>query len=70
MSAARDNRTLIKPGIDDQYEPPLSPELVLDTITHSAEDNAGRIVRYLVEHELIPREASPVISGERYIAAA
>jgi hypothetical protein len=27
-------------GIDDPYEPPLSAELVLDSVTRSAEDNA------------------------------
>ena len=36
-------------GIDDPYEPPERPELVLDTIAASAEDNARRIVDYLRE---------------------
>ena len=36
-------------GIDDPYEPPLSPELVLDTVTNSAEGNAELILRYLIE---------------------
>jgi sulfate adenylyltransferase len=34
-------------GIDDPYEPPLSPELVLDTTGHSAQENAERILAYL-----------------------
>jgi sulfate adenylyltransferase len=34
-------------GIDDPYEPPPTPELTLDTVTTSAEDNARRIVAYL-----------------------
>ncbi len=42
-------------GIDDPYEPPLSPELVLDTITRSAEDNAELILAYLVEEGFILR---------------
>ena len=29
-------------GIDDPYEPPVHPELVLDTLNKSAEDNARR----------------------------
>ena len=36
-------------GIDDPYEPPQHAELTLDTLTHSAEENARRIVAYLVE---------------------
>jgi sulfate adenylyltransferase len=34
-------------GIDDPYEPPVAPELTLDTVTHSAADNAGRILEEL-----------------------
>jgi sulfate adenylyltransferase len=34
-------------GIDDPYEPPLNAELELDTLTHTAEENARRIVEYL-----------------------
>ncbi len=34
-------------GIDDPYEPPLAPEIALDTITNDAEDNAGRIIDWL-----------------------
>ncbi|MCA1591199.1 MAG: bifunctional sulfate adenylyltransferase/adenylylsulfate kinase [Acidobacteria bacterium] len=36
-------------GIDDPYEPPLKPEIVLDTVSHTAEENAARILAYLVE---------------------
>ncbi|MCM3870185.1 MAG: adenylyl-sulfate kinase, partial [Pyrinomonadaceae bacterium] len=36
-------------GIDDPYEPPSSPELVLNTVTHSAEDNVELILTYLIE---------------------
>lgn len=35
-------------GIDDPYEPPLSPELVLTTTDRSPEENARRIVDYLL----------------------
>lgn len=36
-------------GIDDPYEPPLRPELVLDTVTQSIQDNAERLVALLAE---------------------
>jgi sulfate adenylyltransferase len=34
-------------GIDDPYESPAQPELVLDTLGHDAEANARRILAYL-----------------------
>jgi len=34
-------------GIDDPYEPPLNPELVIDTVGRSAEENAELIIAYL-----------------------
>jgi sulfate adenylyltransferase len=34
-------------GIDDPYEPPISPEITLQTIDHSAEDNAHKIIDHL-----------------------
>ena len=37
-------------GVDDPYEPPTSPEIRLDTITASAEENTGRIMTYLEKH--------------------
>ncbi len=40
-------------GIDDPYEPPLHPELTLDTVAQSAEANARRIVAYLAEHGFV-----------------
>ncbi|PJF25426.1 MAG: adenylyl-sulfate kinase, partial [Phototrophicales bacterium] len=36
-------------GIDDPYEPPLAPELSLDTVGYTAEENARRIAAYLLE---------------------
>ena len=35
-------------GIDDPYEPPPNPEISLDTIKCSAEENAELIVSYLM----------------------
>ncbi len=34
-------------GIDDPYEPPLTPELVLDSAKHSAEELADQVIGYL-----------------------
>jgi sulfate adenylyltransferase len=34
-------------GIDDPYEPPLRPEITLDTVKQTPEDNARRILDYL-----------------------
>jgi sulfate adenylyltransferase len=36
-------------GIDDPYEPPARAEIVLETVGHSAEQNARRILDYLAE---------------------
>ncbi len=36
-------------GIDDPYEPPNHPEIVLDTVHHTAEENAHQIIQYLTE---------------------
>lgn len=36
-------------GIDDPYEKPLNPEIIIDTVKHSAEENADRILAYLID---------------------
>lgn len=36
-------------GVDDPYEPPIDPEITLDTVNHSAEENARLIIQYLEE---------------------
>lgn len=40
-------------GIDDPYEPPLDPEITLDTVTHTPEENARQILDYLIERGFI-----------------
>jgi sulfate adenylyltransferase len=45
-------------GIDDPYEAPEHAELVLDTVTHSAEENARHVIEHL-ESEGFVRSASP-----------
>jgi sulfate adenylyltransferase len=43
-------------GIDDPYEPPLYPEIVLDTVSSAAEKNARLILNYLVERGFVRAE--------------
>ncbi len=40
-------------GIDDPYEAPNNAEIVLDTVNHTPEENAHRIVEYLAQKGLI-----------------
>jgi sulfate adenylyltransferase len=37
-------------GVDDPYEPPVDPEVTLDTVNQTAEENARLIVAFLEEH--------------------
>jgi adenylyl-sulfate kinase len=41
-------------GVSDPYEPPLNPELTLDTEHDSAEEDAAKILTLLEERQLIP----------------
>ncbi len=45
---AREGKIKNFTGIDDPYEPPHNPEIRIDTVTHTAEENAERILAYLV----------------------
>jgi sulfate adenylyltransferase len=40
-------------GIDDPYEPPMSPEVALDTITHTPEENARLVLTYLMQRGFV-----------------
>jgi sulfate adenylyltransferase len=40
-------------GVDDPYETPVDPEIILDTVNASAEENAHKIVAFLEEHGFI-----------------
>ncbi len=40
-------------GIDDPYEPPINPEIRLDTVHHTPEENARIILDYLIEKGFI-----------------
>jgi len=50
---AREGQLKAFTGIDDPYEPPHNPEITLDTVNCSAEENAERIVLYLMERGFI-----------------
>jgi len=41
-------------GVSDPYEPPLSPEMTLETEAQSPEESAGRLIALLEERQLIP----------------
>ncbi|HEY3193243.1 MAG TPA: adenylyl-sulfate kinase, partial [Solirubrobacterales bacterium] len=41
-------------GVSDPYEPPLNPELTLDTEHQSPEESANAILSLLEERQLIP----------------
>ena len=60
---AREGKVKGFTGIDDPYEPPPNPEITLDTVNCSAEQNAERIVSYLIERGFI-RPADAVESLE------
>jgi sulfate adenylyltransferase len=40
-------------GIDDPYEPPDHPEITLDTVNHTPQENANFIIEYLIEQGFI-----------------
>jgi sulfate adenylyltransferase len=46
-------------GIDDPYEPPLHPELTLDTVRHTPEDNARLILDLLTQRGFVRLSAAP-----------
>jgi adenylyl-sulfate kinase len=41
-------------GVSDPYEPPLSPEITLDTEHESPEESAAKLLSLLEERQLIP----------------
>jgi sulfate adenylyltransferase len=46
-------------GIDDPYEPPHYPEIVLDTTRNSPQENAGLIIDYLHEQGFVRLAEKP-----------
>jgi len=43
-------------GVDDPYEPPENPELTLNTVEHTPDENARIILRYLQERGFVEAE--------------
>ena len=50
-------------GIDDPYESPENPELTLDTVTHTPEDNARRILQHLLQCGFVRAQTMVVNNG-------
>ncbi len=44
-------------GIDDPYEPPVDPDIILDTVACSPEDNARLIIDHLIGKGFLKRES-------------
>ena len=42
-------------GVDDPYEPPQDPEIIVNTIDHSPEENARKILDSLIENGFVLR---------------
>ena len=50
-------------GVSDPYEPPLDPELTLDTENETPEESAEKILAYLEQRELIPSAQAAGVGG-------
>jgi sulfate adenylyltransferase len=50
---ARDGQLTGFTGIDDPYEPPHNPEITIDTVRCSAQENTERIVSYLIDQGFV-----------------
>jgi sulfate adenylyltransferase len=50
-------------GIDDPYEPPVDPEITLDTVAFSPEENARRIVGLLEERGYLRSDGAAQAAG-------
>src|SRR5262252_6395645 len=50
-------------GIDDPYEPPESPEIRLDTVAHTPEENARRILQHLLQQGFVRAQTSMIHNG-------
>jgi adenylyl-sulfate kinase len=51
-------------GVDDPYEPPENPELVIDTMVQAPEESLQHVLDTLQELEYI-QDASPLVEGDR-----
>jgi sulfate adenylyltransferase len=52
-AAARRGEIKAFTGVDDPYEPPLDPELTIETVTRTPEENAELVLAWLRGHDLL-----------------
>jgi sulfate adenylyltransferase len=52
-------------GVDDPYEPPVDPELILDTVNFTIEENARKIIAYLDKRGFLSPEGAPAPQSSR-----
>jgi sulfate adenylyltransferase len=52
-AAARRGEIKAFTGVDDPYEPPLDPELTIETMTRTPEENAELVLGWLRGHDLL-----------------
>jgi len=50
-------------GLDDPYEPPETPEISLDTVIHTPEDNARRILQHLLQRGFVRAQTAGSTNG-------
>jgi len=43
-------------GIDQEYEPPTNPDVVVETVGYSIQESMKKVTRLLVKHEILPTE--------------
>jgi sulfate adenylyltransferase len=67
---AREGKIKNFTGVDDPYEPPLNPEIVLDAVGFSAEENAELILTYLVKQGFVSALSIPEQPGVKSLARA
>ena len=65
---AREGKLKNFTGVDDPYEPPLNPELVIDTVARTAEENAELILAHLFAQGLVLPSAARVLKEEEEAA--
>jgi sulfate adenylyltransferase len=48
-------------GIDDPYEPPLNPSITIDTVSHTAPENALLIFNHLLERGIVRGNSEEIV---------
>jgi sulfate adenylyltransferase len=51
-------------GIDDPYEPPTHPEITLETVVQTPQENARRILAYLIQRGFVRADARDQLPNE------